>query len=206
MLLYAVLLWSKPTSIFGVTFLSFRSRWHKINDKCEVFCMHGLCCLRSRLLQKVVLPPRQLNWWEIVFVRTTLLPLVIVPTMFWLVFHCITKEKSSRILCANYMITNCAHNTLTSCKERSSRILCSCIVETVWLQIVLTTMFWLVLHCKGETLKKIARLCNSKLYSPQCFDLYCITNEKSWRILQDFAIANCPSWRQTDKVALCLCQ
>ena len=164
MLLYAVLLWSKPTSIFGVTFLSFRSRWHKINDKYEVFCMHGLCCLRSRLLQKVVLPPRQLNWWEIVFVRTTLLPLVIVPTMFWLVFHCITKEKSSRILCVNYMITNCAHNTLTSCKERSSRILCSCIVETVWLQIV-PTMFWLV--------------------------LYCIAKEKLSRRLQDFAIANC---------------
>ena len=172
MLLYAVLLWSKPTSIFGVTFLSFRSRWHKINDKYEVFCMHGLCCLRSRLLQKVVLPPRQLNWWEIVFVRTTLLPLVIVPTIFLLVFHCITKEKSSRILCVNYLITNCAHNTLVT---REAWEYC---VQTIWLQIVRTTLSPLVRreareYCVHALLKPSdCKLC------PQCFDLYCIVLQR----------------------------
>ena len=72
MLICTFLFWGNFCDKFGVTISSLQRHWHEINEIYRVWTF--LHCLRSRLLQKVVLP-RRLRW-EIVFVSTTVSPLV----------------------------------------------------------------------------------------------------------------------------------
>ena len=167
MLLYAVLLWCKPTPIFSITFLSLRSHWLKINDKYEVFCMHGLCCLRSRLLQKVVLPPSQLNWWEIVFVRTTPSPLVRREA--W--EYCV--QALLKLLSKLYPLCFDLHFIVL--QRRTAQEYC---VQTIWLQIVCTTLSRLVTReARVYFVHALLKPSDCKL-CPLCFDLYCIALQR----------------------------
>ena len=104
------------------------------------------------------------NWWQILSILHAWVAQLALKTFAKGCFAGQAAQLMGNCVCAhNNTLASCKQRSLASCKERGSRILCACTVEPVWLQIVPTTIFY----------------------------IHCITNEKGWRILHNFAAANC---------------